>query len=228
MEKKVKRKVRIKWGVLLIFVLCFSFFVFSVFYILKAPIHNIYVQGNHYLSDQEIIDLGKIEKYPSFLLTSAKSIESKILKSSYVISVSVQKRFWGQVLIGVVEARPLFIDLDGNLILSNHEVVKNRKNITVAKLVNQTPDVKLDALIQELSELNPSILEKISEIEYRPTEKDQDRFGLFMDDGNLAYVTLTKFSRMNYYLEVSEQVNCQRGIFNFDSGNHFTIKENIC
>ena len=68
-------------------------------------------------------------------------------------------------------------------------------------------------------------LGKISDIEYKPNEYDKDRFLLYMDDGNMVYLTLTKFKMINYYNDVLSQLEDKHGILYLDNGNHFQIKE---
>ena len=60
---------------------------------------------------------------------------------------------------------------------------------------------------------------------YVPNEYDKDRFLLYLDDGNMVYLTLTKFKMLNYYEEVLPQLEGKKGILYLDSGNHFKIME---
>ena len=53
----------------------------------------------------------------------------------------------------------------------------------------------------------------------------EDRFLLYMDDGNMVYLTLTKFKMINYYNTVVERLENRKGILYLDNGNHFQIKE---
>ena len=68
-------------------------------------------------------------------------------------------------------------------------------------------------------------LSKIGAIEYKPNDYDKDRFLLYMDDGNMVYLTLTKFKMINHYNEVLTQLENHKGILYLDSGNHFKIME---
>ena len=52
----------------------------------------------NYLNDDYIIELAKIKDYPSFVLTSSKSISKNVSKSKYISSVKVNKK-WGFVLV---------------------------------------------------------------------------------------------------------------------------------
>ena len=110
--------------------------------------------------------------------------------------------------------------------LSNGNTVKEEVNkTTVPVLLNYVPDTKRETFISCMQEVDPKILNQISEILYEPNDYDKDRFLLYMDDGNSVYLTLTKFEQINYYNEVLPQLEGKKGILYLDSGNHFEIME---
>lgn len=230
MSKKVKKKIKIKW--VPFFILCIALLSLYFCYelLISFRITNIYIENNNILKDQEIIELAGISDYPSFFKTTSKSIENKVRNSPYITNVSVKKKFFGQVILKVEEAIPLFINSEGKMVLSNKKEVENDRNLVLTTLLNYTPDTKYEKLIEELTKTLEDVRLKISEIKYEPTERDKDRFLLLMDDGNEVYLTLTKFDRINYYDNILEELNleCQKGILNLDSGNHFELKEKIC
>ena len=76
-----------------------------------------------------------------------------------------------------------------------------------------------------MNRIKKEILLKTSDIEYKPNDYDKDRFLLYMDDGNMVYLTLTKFKTLNHYNEVLPQLEGHKGILYLDNGNHFEIKE---
>lgn len=113
-----------------------------------------------------------------------------------------------------------------SLVLSNGNTVKEEVNkTTVPVLLNYVPDTKRETFISCMQEVDPKILNQISEILYEPNDYDKDRFLLYMDDGNSVYLTLTKFEQINYYDEVLPQLEGKKGILYLDSGNHFEIME---
>ena len=44
------------------------------------------------------------------------------------------------------------------------------------------------------------------------------------NDGNLIYVTITRFELVNTYDDIYPTLNGKKGILYLDSGNHFEIK----
>ena len=67
MKKRVKKRRRLKIGrILLAFFLLFLT-IFVIYSILNLKITNIFISGNYYLSDQQIIDAASIGDYPSVI-----------------------------------------------------------------------------------------------------------------------------------------------------------------
>ena len=95
----------------------------------------------------------------------------------------------------------------------------------VPRLINYVPDNKYKSFIKGMAQIEEDILGKISDIEYKPNDYDKDRFLLYMDDGNMVYLTLTKFDMINYYNDVLSQLENRHGILYLDNGNHFQIME---
>jgi len=228
MEKKVKKRIKIKMLpviiVLIIALVCYLGYSIMV----DLPIKNIYISGNNILSDQEIIDLAKISDYPSFIKTTDKKINNNLKKSPYIKNIKITRKIFNQLYIKVEENIPYFINTDNLLVLSNSKEIENDRSIVVPTLVNYTPDVKYEELIKQIKKIDIDIWNKVSEIKYDSTEQDKDRFLLYMNDGNLVYLTLTKFNKLNYYNDITGEFSCKKGILNLDSGNHFEIKEDNC
>ena len=99
----------------------------------------------------------------------------------------------------------------------------NKYNVPI--LLNYVPDTKYKSFLKHMNRINESVKSQISEIRYYPNEQDDDRFLLHMNDGNLVYLTLTKFSQINYYADVLDQLEGKKGILYLDSGNHFKVME---
>ena len=91
--------------------------------------------------------------------------------------------------------------------------------------MNYVPDDEYKEFIKGMKNIKVDILQKISDIEYVPNDLDKERFVLYMDDGNMVYLTLTKFKMINYYNDVLKQLEDRHGILYLDNGNHFQIKE---
>jgi len=226
--KKVKKRIKLKIFPIFIVILVGVLFYFLYLFLLSVPIKNIYVSGNMLLSDYQIIEMAGLNDYPSFLKTSNKSISSKLESSSYIFDVSVKKGFFNIIYLSIEENIPFFLNMDDKLVLSDGNEVTNDYNVCVPTLVNYVPDTKYEELINKISKIDKNIWNHVSEIKYEPTDQDKDRFGLYMNDGNLIYLTLTKFDKLNYYNDIINEFSCKKGILNLDSGNHFEVKIDKC
>lgn len=227
MEKKKTKKIRIRFIPILIVLGISVCLFFGGKILFTLPIRNIIVLGNNYLTDQEIIELAEIEEYPSFILNFFGKLEDKIKKTPWVEKVKIKRKFWGIVEIQVEEAIPLFEKVeDKKIVLSNQkEIPSTELETPVSGLLNYVPSTKYENFITQMEKINANVRYLISEITYLPNEQDKDRFLLYMSDGNYVYLTLTKFTNINYYEQVLEQLNGKKGILYLDSGNHFQIME---
>lgn len=216
---KKKKKVRIRFtGILIILLLLYLLF-YLVNYILDRRITNIYISGNYYLKDYEIISLAGLEDYPSNLKNSSKKISTNLENSIYILDAKVTKKF-RKVYIEVKENRPLYYNKNTNkTVLSDKAETDNIYHVPT--LLNYIPDTIIDNFIKSMNMLDIDILERISEIEYDPKDGDEYKFLLTMNDGNYVYLTLTgnSFKKLNSYPAMLKKFDGKKGILNLDYGN---------
>lgn len=229
MAKKVVKKKKLKIIPFLIVLLVIGGLSFGVYKTMTAKIKNIIISNADYLKDDYIIDLAGIRDYPSFYLTNSLKMKKKLLKSPYIREVKIKREFYHILEIDVTANRPLFINKDSGMVVfeDKRTILETEANIVfrVPRLINYVPDDKYDTFIEKMAKVDKGTLGKISDIEYVPNDYDKDRFLLYMDDGNMVYLTLTKFKQIEYYNDVLEQLEGRKGILYLDSGNHFQIKE---
>lgn len=227
--KKIVKKRRVKILPCLLVLLILGGLSFLVYFFLKIPIKNLVVQGTVYLNDDYILELAEVKDYPSFWLSSTAAMEKRLEKSPYISEVSVERKFFHVLEFSIVENVPLFINnTNQTVVFSNAEEVAVSEEIDlfrIPRLINYVPDTKYKTFIQGMSNIKKEILGKISDVEYQPNDYDKDRFLLYMDDGNMVYLTLTKFDMINYYNDVLSQLENRKGILYLDNGNHFQIME---
>lgn len=229
MAKKIVKKRKIKFMNLLIILIVLFGLSFCVYYVVHIPLKGIVIKNTNYLNDDYIIELADLKEYPRYISLNKRSIEKKISKSEFVESVKI-KRKWPFILeLDIKENKPIFYDMNKNkYVFANKNTASFgdiSSNFLVPRLINYVPDVKYDKFITGMSNVKNNILVKISDIEYQPNDYDKDRFLLYMDDGNLVYLTLTKFKMINHYNDVFTQLEGHKGILYLDSGNHFKIME---
>ena len=225
-RKKRKRKLKIKNILIFLFVILF---LGSVgYYIIMSPIKNIYIEGNNILTDEIIIEEAKIDSYPSFLLTSSFKLKRNLKNNKYIKKVRIKKKL-GNILEIKIDEYSTIVSLDNNtrLMLSNGDIVDNVYNVTdLAVLNNQIPKEKVNLFARKFAKINRDILRQISQIDYQPVKVDSERFLLYMDDGNLVYITLTKIDKLNKYNKIKGKIVGKTGVIYLDSGDYIELKDN--
>ena len=215
--KVVVKKVKIV-NILIVLLLLYMI-GFYTYKVVVSPINNIFVVGNKYLTDQEIIDIAGIRNYPSFILTTKYNIKKKLLKNDLIDEVKIKKSFGRILTIELKESSPLFIYND-KVILSNSKQIDN-KDYKLPTITNYVEEDILNKLIEKYQNVDDEIKIMISEIEYVPNDIDKERFIITMNDGNYVYITLYKITSINEYIKIVSTLNNKKGILYLDSGNYF-------
>jgi len=222
-EEKEVKKPKFRFKKFLLFILVLYIIGFGIYQFLLTPVKNIFISGNKYLTDQEIIDISKLSNYPSFFLTFKSSIKNKLMKNSYIKSATITKKIIGKVYIEVEENKPLFYyKYDKETILSDGRKVSLNK-FSSPVLINKISDELLLDLIKNMNKIDNDVLLLISEIKYMPNDIDKERFLFIMNDGNYVYITLTKIKSINGYINILTTLENKKGILYLDSGNYFEI-----
>ncbi len=230
MEKKQTKtstkKVKILYKRILLVIFVLSLLATFLFFCYQSPIKNIVIKNNQFFSDQEIIDLSGLRDYPSNFQNLSFRIKKRMIENTYIKDVEVHKNLFGRVVITVEENYPLFyyqpnqktVLLDGTEVTATFEV---------PLVINYIPNTKYEQFFEKMSEVPKEVLSRISEIKYDPNEVDDSRFLLSMSDGNYVYLTLTRFSLIDRYVEIirKEEFANKKGILKLDAGNSFEILE---
>ncbi len=233
MKKKVKKK-RIKLKNLLIFFLILIIVGGLVYFYLNSRIRNIYVIGNNYFHEQDIIEIAGIKDYPKFKNINKRKIKNNLLSEDLINDVKVSLSLDLKLTIEIKENKALcFSDNDNKIILSDGSKIDNKYDFVgmpilskIEKLEEQKQFEEIyDRFIKAFNKVELDVLNKISEINYKPSNLDKDRFLLYMNDQIYVYVTLTKIDVLNSYNEITKELEGKKGILYLDSGNHFEIIE---
>lgn len=219
----MNRKIRYKR--LIVFLGVVIFFIIVLFKLLTMRITNIYVSGNIYFSDQEIIELSKLSNYPSSILTFSSRVRDNLKRNQLIGDAKVSKKSFTKIYIDVVENKPLFFDsINNKTVLMDGSSIDKRFNVPILSNV-VSDDIYSDFLVQ-LSKIEYSVFNNISEIEYSPNGVDNKLFLFTMNDGNYIYVNLDRFESVNKYFDMVVNFNNHKGILYLDSGEYFKILEN--
>lgn len=222
--KTKKRKLRL--GRVFVLFLIIFLVILGIKLFLKIPIKNFYIKGNKNLKDQEIIELSKLEDYPSMFKYTSKQIEKNIESSDYVKNATVKKKKLKEIHIEIEENTILFYNSNTKkTVLLNKKEIGKELNGPI--LINYVPDKIYEKLIEQMSLIDLEILNRISEIKYDPSNVDKERFLFTMNDGNYVYITLLKLESINNYtkisLEIINKFGKKNGTLYLDAGEYFEI-----
>ena len=198
-----------------------------IYYVINMPIKNIYIKGNKIVSDNEIINMSNLDEYPSFLLTNRYELKKKLKLNNYIKDVDISKRLGNVIEIEVNEYKVICTTSGGKVIIEDGSILENTYGLSdVPILVNEISDKDiLNNFTEKFSNIDTDILRQISQIEYSPVEVDKDRFLLYMNDGNLVYITLTKVHKLNKYNKIKDKLDGHIGIIYLDSGDYVEVKK---
>lgn len=215
-----KRKLSQKKIFIFLFIIFITLFTIKLF---NSNITNIYIKGNNYLSDQEIIDIAKLTDYPNTINNLSFKIEKILEKNVYISKAKVNKNvLLNKVYIEVEENYPLFYyNINNKTILYNGKEID--EEISSMIVVNQIPSNIYEEFLNKLIKIDIDILNRISELKYSPNDVIKERFFLLMNDGNYVYITLDKFLTLNKYLDIIKSFDNKKGILYLDSGEYFDV-----
>ncbi len=223
--KKVKVK-KFSFKRLIILLLVLYILVYSLYYIFKMPIKNIYIKGTNLITDNEIINAAEIKDYPSIFKITSRSIKKKLKKIPLVKDVKVKKNIFGKLTLEIDEYKILFYNLNNKKIVleGNIEIEDNNIYKGVPTLINYVPDHIYKKLTKAILKIDDDVLSSISEIEYSPSKSneeviDETRFILRMNDTNTVYANLINIKNLNHYEEIYSTLNNQKGSLYLDSSN---------
>lgn len=224
-KKVTQKRFKLKIHTVLIALLFLYLIGCLIFYIINKPISNIYISGNTYYSDWEIIEMAGLEDYPASMLHPCNNIEKKLESNILIESVKVRKKFFTKIYIDIEENKPLFYDNNiGKTVFADSQISIDKYDTPV--LINEMSEDVYNDLIEKMNEIEDDVFRKISEIKYDPDSVDLERILFTMTDGNYVYVTMLKFDLINDYNNIVKEFDNKKGILYLNSGGYFKIIEN--
>ncbi len=225
--KRIKIKVtqkKLNIRKILLVILIIFLIAFSVAYIIKLPLKNIYVTGNHLVSEKDIIKTANLDTYPPYINTYFLNIKENLLKNNYIKTVNIKRKIPNKIYIEIEEYKPIAI-YKNKLIISSGKMVNNDQNLKYLPYIINDIDTVYNKFVDSFTKIDVDILEKISHIEYAPNDVDKERFILYMVDNNYVHITLSKTEKINKYNSIVNELDGKKGIIYLDSGDYLEIKK---
>lgn len=226
---KLKEKRRRKANRTLLLYLTLFFLLIAIIIYLQSPFSNvkqINVQGNEITAEEQIIEYSKLTVDTNMWRVNLKDIERRIAELPLIKSVSVTRKFPQSIqvtveennIIGYVkENNELHPIMGDGVVVSNADILLPRG---APLFENFTDEQYLQRFAEELNELPDHILNLISEVHWKPTDKNKYKIELFMNDGFVVHATIRDFaSKMKAYPSIIAQLEPdEKGIIHMDVG----------
>lgn len=207
-KKKKRLKLRIK---VLVKLIVFILIIVALFnYAQNLQIKNIYIIGNTYTKDVDIIEKAGIKDYPKISKINKKTIKKQINSLPLIDNTKISINPFGKITIKVTESKVLFYyKYNNKYITSSNNSIDNKKEYYgYPTLVNFTPDTVFDKLVAGFNKIDYNIIKMINEIEYTPykaqdgTIIDDELFTLKMNDGNTVMIDIVNIKNLNKYTTI--------------------------
>ncbi|AKG73705.1 cell division protein FtsQ/DivIB [Salinicoccus halodurans] len=223
---KKPRRVHVYTSLVLLAILMFGVLVWYVFSSASA-VKEISISGNSLISDDEIAERLQFAEGDKMFSIDTGRAEENISLLPAIEEVQVERSWWNGVDVNISEYRALgYVTNSGSYypVLENARVLRGSPAAPKeAPILHYFEGEEFDALVSSLSKIEPSILDGISEIYYRPSEQSSTRIHMFMNDGQeivADYRTID--SKMNYYIGMRNEIgDSTAGVIDLEIGSSF-------
>ncbi|QKY68962.1 cell division protein FtsQ/DivIB [Lentibacillus sp. CBA3610] len=217
----------------LIFYLSIFFFLISIIVYLQSPlshVRTIEVSGNSFVENDEVIEQSGITKGTNIWTVSESNAKQTINENPVIQDVEVNRQLPWTIEIDVNEFGHVgYVQQNENYypVLGNGKVLEELQQNTVSGkaplLLGFSDEEYLTQMTQELKNLSESILELISEVHWQPSDGNQHKILLYMNDGYIVDGTIRNFAdKMSIYPSIVSQLDPEsKGIIHIGAGAYF-------
>ena len=196
-----------------------------------SNIYRIVVNGNYYLSDEDIIKRCDISTDDKYVLTIPYLLEKKMKEEPLIESCDVRLMDNRLVSIEVVEKKQIGYSFENNQIVligeNNERIALDNNNMY---LINRLPYIEgfsnedLVLIEKNMTECDKKLINEISEMHYYPELRYQN-VELIMRDGNYIFTSPYGLKILNKYYDIeSSYQSIGKSCYYFEdiSGNAYT------
>lgn len=196
-----------------------------------SKVGTVSVEGNDAVYVQQIVDESGVSGDDSVLgiMQDREQIENDITNQlDQVETASVELAGIHDITIQVEEFDTVsYIAQDGSYlrVLENGTVLDDVYNVSIGNqpvLSNFQEGEALNLMIEEISKLDPPILNLISEIELVESRSNPLFIRVFMNNGNRVLSSIPTFAeKIPFYPQMVQAVGGQQGVFDMEAGVYF-------
>ncbi|HLS08720.1 cell division protein FtsQ/DivIB [Lentibacillus sp.] len=217
----------------LIFYLSIFFCLIAIIVYLQSPLSHvktIVVSGNSFVPDDKVIEQSGIAKDKNIWTVDATEASRAISENPVIQQAEVNRKLPWTINIDVTEFNHVGYVMQNERyypVLGNGNVLKDMEQQNVSGdaplLIGFSDKDYLNQMTQELKNLPTSILELISEIHWKPSDENERKIVLYMNDGYMVDGTIRNFSEnMGIYPSIVSQLDPEsKGIIHIGAGAYF-------
>ena len=214
----------------------FFFLLIFVLYFLSplSNVNKINVQGNVYTTENIIVETSGLSTDTTIWKVNKEELKERLKELPEIKSADISIILPNTVQIKVEEHKRLAYMVSGSdflPILSNGKVMeaigKGIVPIHAPLIIGFSEGKELDAVISALEELPEEINNAISEIHYDPSDTDQYRVKLYMNDGfEVSANSRTLADKLVHYPSIVSQLDANvKGVIDLEVGSYFRAYE---
>lgn len=183
-----------------------------------SNVYHISVDGNIYLSDDDIIKIADISEDSKYLLVNTNSKERKLLKSPYIEEASVEKLDDRIIKITVKEIKQVGYITEDNLnkilLVDGTRVLITNDNVymtTKIPLIEGYSSEQLETILRGFKNIDADTINEISEIHRYAFSYDENMMEVIMRDGNFCFVSWTGLEMLDKYYSIVSGIDKSLG-----------------
>lgn len=232
---KQRRKKKANRRAIALLSVFFLLLIFVLYFL--SPLSNvnkINVQGNVYTTENIIVETSGLSTDTTIWKVNKEELKERLKELPEIKSADISIILPNTVQIKVEEHKRLAYMVSGSdflPILSNGKVMeaigKGIVPIHAPLIIGFSEGKELDAVISALEELPEEINNAISEIHYDPSDTDQYRVKLYMNDGfEVSANSRTLADKLVHYPSIVSQLDANvKGVIDLEVGSYFRAYE---
>ena len=223
-------KAKVLWCIVAVFL---SLTIIGLIYFISdaSNIYHISVEGNYYLSDEDILKMSGIAEDSKYLFTIPFVVERRIKENNIIEECRVRLMDNSLVRIEVKEKKIVGYALENGLyVLVMSDGERSGLNNDNLYLISKVPliegfdEQEMKQVQKYLGECDRKVIDQISEIHKFPQLKYQN-LELVMVDGNYIFTSIYGLNILEKYYDIeSSYVSDRKQCYYFEdiSGNAYT------
>lgn len=183
-----------------------------------SNVYHISVDGNIYLSDEDIIKLAGISEDSKYLLVSTTLKERNLTNSDFIEEAKVEKLDDRIIKITVSEVKQVgYISensLNYILLIDGTKVLISDNNVymtTKIPYIEGYSNEQLETILRGFKLIDADTINEISEIHRYPFSYDENMMEVIMRDGNFCFVSWTGLEMLDKYYSIVSGLDSSLG-----------------